>query len=85
MVALDTDAFYIGAMGSTKTSASRRERLTELDVSQESLNKLRAPIGLPIGSKTPPEIAISILAEITAVKSQNKKLTEAQLQNIDVS
>jgi len=72
-------------MGSTKTSASRRERLTELDVSQESLNKLRAPIGLPIGSKTPPEIAISILAEITAVKSQNKKLTEAQLQNIDVS
>jgi len=85
MVALDTDAFYIGAMGSTKTSASRRERLTELDVSQESLDRLRAPIGLPIGSKTPPEIAISILAEITAVKSQNKKLAEAQLQNINAS
>ena len=82
MVALDTNAFYIGAMGSKKTSASRRERLAELDVSPERLDKLHAPIGLPIGSKTPPEIAIAILAEITAVKSQTKQLAESQLQSI---
>jgi len=85
MVALETNAFYIGAMGSTRTSASRRERLAELDISPESLDKLHAPIGLPIGSKTPPEIAIAILAEITAVKSQTKKLAEAQLQSIGAS
>ena len=68
MEALTTDAFYIGAMGSTRTSASRRERLLALDVSEADLAKLHAPIGLSIGSKTPPEIAIAILAEITAVR-----------------
>ena len=68
MEALTTEAFYIGAMGSSRTSANRRERLLALDVSEQSLAKLHAPIGLPIGSKTPPEIAIAILAEITAVR-----------------
>lgn len=70
MEALTTDAFYIGAMGSTRTSASRRERLKALDITDAELDKLHAPIGLPIGSKTPPEIAIAILAEITAVRKQ---------------
>ncbi|MCR9258383.1 MAG: XdhC family protein [Pseudomonadaceae bacterium] len=70
MEALTTSAFYIGAMGSTRTSASRRERLLELDVSLENIDKLHAPIGLPIGSKTPPEIAIAILAEINAIRTQ---------------
>jgi len=70
MEALTTPAFYIGAMGSTRTSASRRERLLELGVSAENVDKLHAPIGLPIGSKTPPEIAIAILAEINAIRSQ---------------
>jgi len=69
MEALQTDAFYIGAMGSKKTSASRRERLRDLDLSDAEIDRLHAPIGIPIGSKTPPEIAISILAEITAVRS----------------
>ena len=68
MEALKTEAFYVGAMGSTRTSASRRERLRALDVSEDELARLHAPIGLPIGSKTPPEIAIAILAEITAVR-----------------
>ena len=68
MEALKTEAFYVGAMGSTRTSASRRERLRALDVSEAELARLHAPIGLPIGSKTPPEIAIAILAEITAVR-----------------
>jgi xanthine dehydrogenase accessory factor len=70
MEALDTEAFYVGAMGSSRTSASRRRRLAELDVPDEALARLHAPIGLPIGSKTPPEIAIAIMAEIIAVQKQ---------------
>jgi len=65
MEALKTQAFYVGAMGSTRTSASRRERLVALDMSDAEIARLHAPIGLPIGSKTPPEIAIAILAEMT--------------------
>ena len=68
MEALETEAFYIGAMGSTRSSASRRERLLALDLKAADIDRLHAPIGLPIGSKTPPEIAIAILAEITAVR-----------------
>ena len=68
MEALETEAFYIGAMGSTRSSASRRERLLALDLNPADIDRLHAPIGLPIGSKTPPEIAIAILAEITAVR-----------------
>ena len=68
MEALETQAFYIGAMGSTKSSASRRERLMALEVSEQNIDRLHAPIGLPIGSKTPPEIAVAIIAEITAVR-----------------
>jgi xanthine dehydrogenase accessory factor len=68
MEALRTQAFYVGAMGSTRTSASRRTRLRALDLTDAELSRLRAPIGLPIGSHTPPEIAIAILAEITAVR-----------------
>ena len=69
MEALHTKAFYVGAMGSQKTSAKRRERLRALDVSEAALARLRAPIGLAIGSKTPPEIALSIMAEITAARA----------------
>lgn len=69
MEALAGDAFYIGAMGSTRTSASRRERLLALDVTATQLERLHAPIGLPIGSKTPPEIAIAIVAEIIACRA----------------
>jgi xanthine dehydrogenase accessory factor len=68
--ALRTEAFYVGAMGSSRTSASRRERLEALELTTEEINRLHAPIGLPIGSKTPPEIAISILAEITQVRAR---------------
>ncbi len=68
MEALKTDAFYIGAMGSEKTSANRRLRLPELGLSPEQIDKLHAPIGFQIGSKTPAEIAIAIMAEVTAVR-----------------
>ncbi len=83
MEALTTDAFYIGAMGSSRTSASRRERLLALEVSEADLAKLHAPIGLAIGSKTPPEIAIAIIAEITAVRKQ--RLPEAVAEVTAVS
>ena len=68
MEALKTNAFYVGAMGSERTSAARRERLPELGLSKEEIDILRAPIGFQIESKTPAEIAISIMAEITAVR-----------------
>jgi len=68
MEALKTDAFYVGAMGSEKTSASRRERLPELGLSTEEIAKLHAPIGFQIGSKTPAEIAIAVMAEVTAAR-----------------
>ncbi len=70
MEALETDAFYVGAMGSSRTSASRRARLAELAVPEAALAKLHAPVGLPIGSKTPPEIAIAILAELIQARRQ---------------
>ncbi|MDX1490383.1 MAG: XdhC family protein [Pseudohongiellaceae bacterium] len=68
MEALKTEAFYVGAMGSDKTSANRRLRLPELGLSAQEIDKLHAPIGFQIGSKTPAEIAISVMAEVTAVR-----------------
>ena len=72
MEALKTNAFYIGAMGSVKTSAARRERLPELGLSFDEIDRLHAPIGFQINSKTPAEIAISVMAEITSVRYQQK-------------
>jgi xanthine dehydrogenase accessory factor len=68
--ALATDAFYIGAIGSRRNQDARRARLTEhFGCSAADLQRLRGPVGLYIGSKTPPEIAVSIMAEILAVKN----------------
>jgi xanthine dehydrogenase accessory factor len=69
MEALKSPAFYVGALGSRANNAKRRKRLEEFDLTQEQIGRLHGPIGLYIGSRTPPEIAISILAEITAVKN----------------
>jgi xanthine dehydrogenase accessory factor len=66
--ALISDAFYVGALGSRASTEKRRERLASLDVPEAALASLHGPVGLPIGSKTPPEIAVSILAELTAVR-----------------
>jgi xanthine dehydrogenase accessory factor len=82
MEALKTRAFYVGAMGSRKTSEGRRKRLLALDVTETELARLHAPIGLPIGSKTPPEIAIAILAEITAVRKKHEAEARAHLARI---
>ncbi|MES2536052.1 MAG: XdhC family protein [Pseudomonadota bacterium] len=69
MEALKSEAFYVGAIGSRVNNARRRERLKEFDLTDAQLARLHGPIGLYIGSKTPSEIAISILAELTAVKN----------------
>ncbi|PSS61911.1 XdhC/CoxI family protein [Ensifer sp. NM-2] len=64
--ALETDCFYVGALGSRKTHASRVERLMAAGVQRTDLEKIRAPIGIDIGAETPQEIAVAILAEVIA-------------------
>jgi xanthine dehydrogenase accessory factor len=68
MEALKSPAFYVGALGSRKNTQKRKERLLEFDVTQDQVEKLHGPVGLYIGALTPPEIAVSILAEVIAVK-----------------
>ncbi len=67
--ALKSDAFYIGALGSPRTSAKRRIRLGLFDLTPEQIDRLQAPAGIPIGSHTPAEIALSMLAEVVARRS----------------
>jgi xanthine dehydrogenase accessory factor len=76
---LETDARYIGAVGSRKTNRDRRERLRNSGVSEESLSRIRGPIGLNIGASSPEEMAVSIMAEIIAVRKGRAggPLTEA--------
>jgi xanthine dehydrogenase accessory factor len=64
--ALARDCFYIGALGSRKTHGRRVERLKGQGISDASLARIHAPIGLAIGAVSPPEIALSIMGEITA-------------------
>ncbi len=66
--ALRSEAYYIGALGSRKTHAARLARLTSLGHDQAALARIRGPVGLPIEAVTAPEIALSILAEIVAVR-----------------
>jgi xanthine dehydrogenase accessory factor len=66
--ALKSAAFYVGALGSRSNTAKRKKRLAEFDLSQAELDRLHGPVGLRIGSKTPPEIAVAVLAELTAVR-----------------
>jgi xanthine dehydrogenase accessory factor len=68
MEALTTDAWYVGALGSRKTTEKRLARLRQLDLQETQLARLHAPVGLPIGSKTPIEIAIAIMAELTQLR-----------------
>ena len=67
--ALKSPAFYVGAIGSRKNNDARRRRLADFDLSQEEIARLHGPVGLKLGAKTPPEIAIAILAEMTAIRN----------------
>ncbi|MBI5781678.1 MAG: XdhC family protein [Rhodocyclales bacterium] len=66
--ALKSPAFYVGALGSRTNSAKRRERLALFDLTAEEIDRLHGPVGLFIGARSPAEMAVSILAEITAAK-----------------
>ena len=66
--ALKSPAFYVGALGSRKNNETRRRRLAQFDLAASEIARLHGPVGLRIGSKTPPEIAVSILAEMTMVR-----------------
>jgi xanthine dehydrogenase accessory factor len=67
--ALKSDAFYVGAVGSARTSAERRARLASFDLAPAEVARLRGPVGLKIGSRTPPEIALAILADLVASRN----------------
>ena len=68
--ALNSDAFYVGALGSRRNQATRKQRLMEhFEVSEQALARLHGPVGLSIAAKTPAEIAVSILAQIVQVKN----------------
>jgi xanthine dehydrogenase accessory factor len=68
-IALRSDAAYVGAMGSRRAEARRRGRLTEAGMSVEELDRIAAPIGLDLGATSPEETALSILAEVVAVRN----------------
>ncbi|NEX64706.1 XdhC family protein [Noviherbaspirillum galbum] len=78
--ALDTEAFYIGAIGSRRNTEARHRRLAEhFGKSEQELERLRGPIGIFIASKTPAEIAVSIMAEVVAVKNEVRLPPEADI------
>lgn len=80
--ALASEAFYVGAIGSRRNAEARRERMIEhFDQTAESLARLRGPIGIYIASKTPPEIAVSVMAEILAVKNAVALPRESDVAN----
>jgi xanthine dehydrogenase accessory factor len=79
---LKSPAFYVGALGSKITTQKRKERLLQFDISELELNKLFGPIGLNIGGKTPPEIALSLISEITAVRNKSDIINAASKSKV---
>ncbi len=68
MEALRTPGFYVGALGSTRTTEMRKARLAEFDLTPEQIERLHGPVGMPIGSRTPAEIAVSVAADLVAAR-----------------
>jgi xanthine dehydrogenase accessory factor len=77
-IALDSVAFYVGALGSKTTNEKRRERLLEAGMSESQLSRLHAPVGLDIAAETPEEIALAIMAEVVEAY---RKLEQPKTQN----
>jgi len=77
--ALESRAFYIGALGSRRSAGARRERLASLGYDDRQLARIHGPAGLDIGSKRPAEIALSILAEVTALRNGVARQAESTL------
>lgn len=71
--ALKCEAFYVGALGSRRNQEKRRERMRMFDLSDAEIARLRGPVGLAIGSRTPAEIAVSILAELIQLRAQQRQ------------
>jgi len=77
MEALDSACWYVGALGSARTTAKRLQRLSQLGLSSDTLARLHAPVGLSIGSKTTMEIAVSIMAQLTQLRRESKGLANS--------
>jgi xanthine dehydrogenase accessory factor len=76
IAALQSEAFYVGALGSRKTHALRWQRLAAAGVSEENLRRIHGPVGLPIGAQTPMEIAVAIMAEIIQKRRKGPSLNK---------
>ncbi|WP_422014030.1 XdhC family protein [Reyranella sp.] len=75
--ALKSDVFYIGALGSRRTHAKRKERLAEVGITEEMFTRVHGPVGLNIGAKSPAEIAVSILGQIIEVRARRLEALSA--------
>lgn len=78
MTALQSPAFYIGALGSRRTQEKRHARLREAGLSEEALSRLYAPIGLDLGGRSPEEIALSVIAQIVSARNQKRPALSRQ-------
>jgi xanthine dehydrogenase accessory factor len=83
-IALPSEAFYVGALGSKTTQAKRRQRLLDDGLTEEQLNRLHGPIGLEIGAGTPEEIAMSIMAEIVAARNNAEKERNPSAESVRI-
>jgi len=72
MEALESSAWFVVALGSIRTTEKRKERLLRLGLSEAALNRLHAPVGLSIGSKSAMEIAVSIMAQLTQLRREHQ-------------
>jgi xanthine dehydrogenase accessory factor len=75
--ALKSDVFYVGALGSRRTHAKRKERLAEVGITEEMFARVHGPVGLNIGAKSPAEIAVSILGQIIEVRARRLEALSA--------